>query len=497
MLLSLLLALVPQSPIGTNLEPLTDYQRQTPFVDAFKSSREWVSHQSNPHQWGTGPAVITDELGWPQSLQSNQDIESIVIVGGSPTYPDGVYTIRYDGIGTIQPRTYGGGAVTVLQQSQGYIQISLQVPVDGMFTLRITDIVQPIENIRVYPPGFDNSTRIFHPDFVKSLEPFDTLRFMDWGRTNNSPVVSWWQATNFFNYTQATDRGVHPLYMIELCNQTCKNMWICVPHMADDLYVTYLAYLCKIALDPSLTVYLEYSNEVWNGQFQQTQYAQAEGLALGLNPTSWHAGWLYYSQRSVEVFEIFSNVYSQPRDRNLVRVLAGQSVNPWVNIQIMDWQDAYKHADAFAVAPYFGGYLGNLNISPNTATFSIPQILAACDTDSANNHSQHTLANSNNANFRGLDLFAYEGGQHLVGVGVAQNDQTLTNLFVAANRDPSMRTLYFNDLTRWEANGGGLFMNYTLTSSQSKYGSWGLLEWQNQPRTMAPKWMGVMDYIGY
>jgi len=496
MLLELLLALVPQSPIGTNLEGVKDWQNQTPFVDAFKSSREWISHQSNPHQWGTGPAVITDELGWPQSLQSNQDIESIIFANGSPTYPDGVYTIRYNGIGTIEPRAGGDGSLTILEQSQGHIKIYLQVPSNGLFSLRITDIVQPIEDIRVYLPGYDNSTRIFHPDYIKSLEPFDTLRFMDWGRTNNSPVVSWWNATNFFNYTQATDAGVHPLYMIELCNQTCKNMWICVPHMADDLYVTYLAYLCKIALDPSLTVYLEYSNEVWNSQFQQTQYAQAEGLALGLHPTSWHAGWLYYSQRSVEVFEIFSNVYGQPRDRNLVRVLAGQSVNPWINTQIMDWQDAYKHADAFAVAPYFGGYLGNLNVSPNTATFSIPQILSDCDTNSAFNHSQYTLTNSNYTAFRGLDLLAYEGGQHLVGVGAAQNDQTLTNLFVAANRDPQMRTLYFNDLTRWEANGGGLFMSYAFTGNPSRYGSWGLLEWQGQIRSTAPKWLGLMDYIG-
>jgi len=496
MLLSLLLAVLPQSPIGTNLEGVKDWQNQTPFVDAFKSSREWVSHQANPHVWGTGPAVITDELGWPQSLQSNQEIESIIFANGSPTYPDGVYTIRYNGVGTIEPRAGGDGSLTILEQSQGHIKINLQVPSNGLFSLRITDIVQPIENIRVYLPGYDNSTRIFHPDYIKGLEPFDTLRFMDWGRTNNSPVTSWWQATNFFNYTQATDQGVHPLYMIELCNQTCKNMWICVPHLADDLYVIYLAYLCRIALDPSLTVYLEYSNEVWNSQFQQTQYAQAEGLALGLHPTSWHAGWLYYSQRSVEVFEIFSNVYSQPKDRSLVRVLAGQSVNPWVNTQIMDWQDAYKHADAFAVAPYFGGYLGNLNVSPNTATFSIPQILSDCDTNSAYNHSQYTLTNSNYTTFRGLDLLAYEGGQHLVGVGPAQNDPVLTNLFVTANRDPQMRTLYFNDLTRWETNGGGLFMNYTLTSSPSKYGSWGLMEWQGQIRSTAPKWMGVMDYLG-
>lgn len=497
MLLSLLLALAPQSPVGTNLESVKDWHQQTPFVDAFKTSRDWISHQANPHVWGTGPAVITDELGWPQSLQSNQEIESIIFADGSPAYPDGVYTIRYNGIGTVEPRVGGNGSLTILQQSQGYIKLNLQVPSNGLFTIRITDIIQPIEDIRVYLPGFDNSTKIFHPDFTKSLEPFDTLRFMDWGRTNNSPVISWWDATNFFNHTQATDQGVHPLYMIELCNQTRKNMWICVPHMADDLYVHYLGVLCRVALDPSLTVYLEYSNEVWNSQFQQTQYAQAEGLALGLHSSPWHAGWLYYSQRSVEVFEVFSNSYNQPHDRNLVRVLAGQSVNPWVNNQIMDWQDAYKHADAFAVAPYFGGYLGNLTLSPNTASFSIPYLLNACDYNSANNHTQHTLPNYTNASIRGLKLLAYEGGQHLVGVGAAQNNLTLTNLFIAANRDPLMRTLYYDDLTRWEANGGGLFMNYTLTGDSTRYGSWGLVEWQGQPRSTAPKWLGLMDYLGY
>ena len=497
MLLAALLALAPQGPVGVNLETVTDWHQQTPFVDAFKSSREWVSHQASPFSWGTGPAVNTDEYGWPQSLEPNQWIESIIFSNGSPNYPDGIYNIRYDGIGTIQPLAGGNGSVTIVQQTQGHIKINLQVPSDGYFTLRITDIVQPIENIRVYLPRYDNSPRVFHPDFIKSLDPFDTIRFMNWGRTNDNPVVNWYDATNFFNYTQATSEGVHPLYMIDLCNKTRKNMWICVPHMANDLYVQYLALLCRIALDPSLTIYLEYSNEVWNGIFDQNSYAQSQGMALGLHPQPWHAGWLFYSQRSVEVFNLFSSIYNQLESRRLVRVLAGQSVNPWINRQIMDWQNAYESADAFAVAPYFGGYIGNLNNVPTAPTFSVPYLLSLCQIDLVNNHQVFTRQNRVDTTQRGLKLLAYEGGQHLVGVGAAQNNQALTNLFVTANRDPGMRQLYYNDLNGWFNEGADLFMLYRLTGDYGQYGSFGLVEWQSQPRSTSPKWLGVMDYLGY
>jgi hypothetical protein len=114
-----------------------------------------------------------------------------------------------------------------------------------------------------------------------------------------------------------------------------------------------------------------------------------------------------------------------------------------------------------------------------------------------NNHRVYTRQNAINAQQRGLQLLAYEGGQHLVGVGAAQNNQTLTNLFVAANRDPGMRQLYYNDLDNWFTEGGELFMLYRLTGDYNKYGSWGLFEWQMQPRSTAHKWLGVMDYLGY
>lgn len=54
-------------------------------------------------------------------------------------------------------------------------------------------------------------------------------------------------------------------------NQTQRNLWINVPHLANAVYVKELAGLIHERLDPNLVVYLEHSNEVWNGLFGQFQ----------------------------------------------------------------------------------------------------------------------------------------------------------------------------------------------------------------------------------
>ena len=58
-----------------------------------------------------------------------------------------------------------------------------------------------------------------------------------------------------------------------------------------------------------LQIYIEYSNEVWNGIFRQTRYTQEEGTKLGLDPHSYRAGMMYYNKRSDEVMNIWKSVY--------------------------------------------------------------------------------------------------------------------------------------------------------------------------------------------
>ena len=93
----------------------------------------------------------------------------------------------------------------------------------------------------------------------------------------------------------------------------------------------------------------------------------------------------------------------------------------------------------------------------------------------------------------GIDLLAYEGGQHLAGVGDVVNNTAITTLFRAANRDPRMGTLYTQYLDNWKQAGGALFSLYSSVSPASRYGSWGLKEDLNQSTT--PKWAAAQGFI--
>ena len=61
-------------------------------------------------------------------------------------------------------------------------------------------------------------------------------------------------------------------------NMLDKDLWVNVPHKASDDYVRNLAQLLKDNLEPDRVVYVEYSNEVWNGIFDQN----GENLAMAV-----------------------------------------------------------------------------------------------------------------------------------------------------------------------------------------------------------------------
>ena len=60
-----------------------------------------------------------------------------------------------------------------------------------------------------------------------------------------------------------------------------------------------------------LKVYIEYSNEVWNGSFEQHRYAEEQARKLGLGPKErpWEGAALFYGRRSVEIFRLWEEAF--------------------------------------------------------------------------------------------------------------------------------------------------------------------------------------------
>lgn len=477
--------------LGINLAGVNDYNPAWVFVDAFRHARLWIPQQVEGGPWDTKQPLDIDANGWIASLQEGQAAGTLVFGNSEGHCPTGEYVCLYEGEGTL---VFGLGA-SIRSQKPGRIVLDFN-PQRGSIYLKITatNPQNPIRNIRVIMPGFEEtySSQIFHPDFLRSIEGFQVIRYMDFQHTNDSPNQYWKDRTTLETFSQATRRGVAIEYLVELSNRTGCHPWFCMPHLVDDEYVERFAQLVLEKLDPKLQVYLEYSNEVWNGQFEQARYARERGRELNLSDNEYQAQLFYHSKRSVEIFRIWEKVFGG--NTRLVRVLAAQSANPWTGLQVMEFQDAYKHADALGVAPYFGGSLGVGENAEKSLTLSVEEILDACRSDIGKTM-DHTRENAQNAAKKGLRLVAYEAGQHLVGVGEWTNNQSLTDLFIAANRHPLMKDRYEEYIREWQRSGGGLMAIFSHISSPSKWGSWGILEYQNQDIASAPKYQAVRQFI--
>lgn len=485
LLLSAAVAPAADRPFGLNLAGVTDWSTELVFVDAFKTARPWVS-QAEGKPWGQGGPLEVDGNGFVKRLAPGQVAEALMLVDQQGRYPAGDYLCLYDGAGEVS----FGQAAEVKDRKPNRVVVAVQ-PERGLVSLKITrtDPADPVRNIRFVLPGFEATyeKEPFHPSLLARLKGFACARFMDWGRTNDSPVVAWADRTPQAYATQAADRGVAVEYQLALANAAGVDAWLCVPHKADDGYVRELAKLVKAKLDPKRKVYLEYSNETWNGQFAQARYCKEQGMKLGLAKDAYQAQLRYSSQRSVEVFNLFEAEFGKDR---LVRVLAAQSANPWTGLQVVSWQDAAKHADAIAIAPYFGNSLGGPKTADKVAAMTPEQILAAARKDFPEN-AKKVKAYAELARQRGLTLVAYESGQHLAGFQGAENNTRLTEVFHRANRHPAMAALYRDDLTQWFDNGGGLNCVFSSVGRYSKWGSWGLLEHWDQDEQTAPKMRAV------
>jgi hypothetical protein len=483
-------AFAQRSPIGANVEGLDDWSTNFVFVDAFKVSRPWFS--GTRATWQDSRPIDTDARGWVRSLQPGQFAKTLMFwelsrVNGQ--YPRGRYVVTFEGEGTVE---YAGGA-RLVEQAPGRHVLDVNPDRGGIaLFITATNPANYLRNISVRMPVDAAPGEPFYPPFLESMRNYRTIRFMNWmyGQQNQVVQEHWADRPLVEDARYAGTKGAPVEVMVELANRLNADPWFSMHHLATDDYVRNFALAVRSRLNPALKVYVEHSNEVWNGIYRQARYAQERGLALGLSSNPFEAQMRYHSLRSAQVFRIFSEVFPPER---LVRVLGSFAANPSLTTTLLSFGDTASVTDVVAVAPYVGI---PLPLQETALTWDVAELLRQMEVTVLPQIVAYVRQHVDIARRYGKRIVSYEGGQHLVGQGPYLNNAAMNVLYDAANRDPRMGSLYGQLLQQWsDATGGGLFLHLGHCGKYDQFGRFGSLEYLAQPRATAPKYDALQRWM--
>ena len=231
----------------------------------------------------------------------------------------------------------------------------------------------------------DRNAIIFNPDYLLFLRNFKVVRMMNlmesslkklcynpddcpeevgtWAHRAMLDDAVW--GGNDGRTPDEDHKGVPIEVMVALANTLERDIWVNMPHVADNDYVKNYAKYVHQNLNTDLQVYVEYSNEVWNPGFAAHSYATAKGQELGYDTVpkefentnrdaEYFARLRYYSKRAEEMFILWKSEFGGVGDTRVMRIL-GSFIGDRVLTEQMLKNIATSNLDAVAIAPYFFG----------------------------------------------------------------------------------------------------------------------------------------------
>ncbi|MBL7771825.1 MAG: PKD domain-containing protein [Chitinophagaceae bacterium] len=476
--------------LGVGLEGISYYSNGRVFTDYFRNVGEWVTYPIGGNTWSTNEfsAIPKDSNGYPLVLPFNGDRGVRGVISALGFLPVAqTMRLMYDGEGTIQLQ----GDVNNVVAGLHYIDFNVAGDGNIWFNMPYSNSLNPVRNIRIVEIA-DTATYLtqpFQPDFLNKINYFKCLRFMDWLITNGNENRTWQERTKPTYYSQSITPhgGVAYEHIIALANLYKKDIWINIPHLADDYYIEQMALLFKQQLHPGIHVYLEYSNEVWNWQFAQAHYVADSTNQSISYPRR-------YVERATHAYRIWSQVWNNAKHR-LTRILGLQLTNNYLNREIMAHADPDDY-DALSPSFYVGldySNTGNPNLNTLGAEATPQDIIQNATNGFLTIYSQWEEV-YRDARMFGKDVINYEGGQHFTNFSIPP----FINAMYNAQYAPEMYTLYDRVLDSLNKLGSKLAMAFTLSGpNNSIYGSWGhLLNFEIQPPfTSIPKFQVLLDHV--
>lgn len=500
----------------------------TAFVDVGKILRRFQLASNNAN----APA---DSNGWPTSDAYTVLFDYRAVPAWNPPIDDpvafqpdmsGTYRLSFNGQAavsastgsTIQNQTYDVGSNTTTADLSVPAGVPYLVILTFSNTIRTPDAGTNtgITNLRCIRPDYPAS-QLFTTEFINALAPFNHLRFMGWLDTNYAAgyygdpghhIIEWADRGLPSDAWGGVRPGAHGMpweYVILLANQVNKDIWINIPVSASGAdpadpgsYVYQLAVLLRDGLNPNINIYIEHSNEVWNPGFTQytwNKLAAKDEVASGsssLNQGTTNVElWAKrrHAKRVFEIGQIFAAVFGPGSMNTRIRpVYAHWTIFPADYDSVLTWMNSNYGAPAnyfygIAQTAYFNDHLA-------ARTASVDDLLAAMRNDSDNGKRYADQIHSVAAKWNVKHL-VYEGGPDNGG-------GSTTNIAnrILANRDPRIGDLLRHQISdNWFASGGDLFTYFVLSSTYSRYGSWGATEDYRIPVTAKFNALySLMDY---
>ena len=305
--------------------------------------------------------------------------------------------------------------------------------------------------------------------------------------------------------------GVPLEVMLELVNAIDAVPWFNIPHQADEEYIRSFATLTKEGLSNSRPVYVEHSNEVWNWQFQQAQFARSSAEMLwGTSANNAYIQW--HGMRTAKICDVFkTEVFAENPDQ-VHCVLGVQTVWHGLENAALDCPLWAKKSgrpchssdiDHIAITSYFDAGL-NGPITPDPIHLNAIKSFVAEGSEGVSKAFEQIKTGSKLRSVDGYQKFpgvikaleyqlgywtgvakkydasvvAYEGGQHIsANSHVLQDDKSVELFHQKINRDARMGEVYLALLNVWKDRGATLHMHYDDISGWSKWGNWGMMEY--------------------
>ncbi len=505
----------PPPPLGVNLGVVSDWDPGQPFADAMKSARHFGSPNA-PYD----ESAPVDANGWPTGDAG------VVVMVGVPNM-GGTYRLSFTGkarVATVatSDRQTRVGRLTYDAASRRTTADVVVGPAEQNLFLSFTGQAGGVKEVRLLRPGHA-ATETFSRPFLARLARFGTVRFMDFTLANNNPQVEWADRSRPGHASQqkrpdGKAAGAAWEYVVLLANQANKDIWINVPHQASDDYVKRLAQLLKYGSDgvapytsaqpspvypplaPGLKVYVEWSNELWNGGFSQStwlgQRAEA-AIAAGDPDLLWDGKSNRYAimfrlvgRRSMQISDLFRGVFGDGEMMTRIRpVLPAQLANSGTLGEPLAYLAA-RHGGAanYLYAVTGAAYVTVFNDDAgNRAGLTLDAIFSEMTSYAEVNTHTWMKTFGKLAREHRLKLVAYEGGQHLTGAGS-------TDAKLAAQLDPRMKEVLLLNYANWRASGGELFVYYNLCSGWNRHGAWGLSP--DVTSEAGPKWAAIAEMAG-